>query len=63
MVCLALVPEMKWSKKHDRYIVNKTVNEQKALGQIKRFDKGLLVLTIFLSLFYVGLGLAFFFWA
>ena len=54
---------MKWSKKHDRYIINKTVNEQKALGQIKRFDKGLLVLTIFLSLFYIGLGLAFFFWA
>ena len=54
---------MKWSKKHDRYIVNKTANEQKALGQIKRFDKALLVLTIFLSLFYIGLGLVFFFWS
>jgi len=54
---------MKWSKKHDKYIVNKTANEQKALRQIKRLDTTLLILTIVCSLFYVGLGLAFFFWS
>lgn len=53
---------MKWSKKHDRFIVRKTMNEQKALREVRKFDKALLVLTIGLSLFYIGFAVLFYVW-
>ena len=53
---------MKWSKKHDRFIVKQTMNEQKALREIKRLDKTLLILTISLSLFYIGFAVLFYVW-
>ena len=53
---------MKWSKKHDRYILNKTMNEQKVLQSTRRFDKLLLATTIICTLLYVGLGVAYLIW-
>lgn len=53
---------MKWSKKHDRFIVKQTMNEQKALREIKRFDKILLGLTIGIGLFYIGFAILFYVW-
>ena len=50
---------MKWSTKHDRYIVKQTksMNEQRNL--LQKEDRFLLWVTIGVFTFYVGLGLVY----
>jgi len=54
---------MKWSPKHDRYIVkrNKSMMDQRNL--LQKEDRFLLWATIAMSLFYVGMGLVYWLWS
>ena len=50
---------MKWSPKHDRYVVKKNKSMMDQRNLLQKEDRTLLWVTIAMSIFYIGLGLVY----